>query len=169
MAEVYERATASDNRAMLVNSNRKNWKKNQNAQTTSTKQWWRCNRKSHAVKECGTDKDKLYCKFCNAKGHISEACRREKEKSRNNGTPKSSNTHKVRQITGDETPEDTDDETSDHKIGRTIVTCSDGYKVYRTTGEDGEDPEPAREVYRTMEGGNKKTSITLPPPVVMTR
>ena len=27
MAEVYERATASDNRAMMVNSNKRNWKK----------------------------------------------------------------------------------------------------------------------------------------------
>ena len=66
-------------------------------------------------------------------------------------------------MTGAETPEDTDDETSDHKVGRTIVTCSDGYKVYRTTGEDGEDQEPTDEVYRTIEGGNRKTSITPPP------
>ena len=142
VAEVYERATASDNRAMLVNSNRKNWKKNQNTQTTNTKQCWRCSRKGHAAKECKTDKDKLYCKFCKAKGHVSEACRKEKEKSRNNGAPRFSNTHKGRQITGAEIQEDTDDETSDHKVGRTIVTCSDGYKVYHMTGEDGEDQDP---------------------------
>ena len=30
------------------------------------------------------------------------------------------------------------------------------------TGEDGEDQEPAREVYRTIEGGNRKTSVTPP-------
>ena len=63
---------------------------------------------------------------------------------------------------GAETPEDMDDESSDHKVGRTIIPCSDGYKVYRMTGEDGDDQEPAREVYRTIEGGNRKTSVTPP-------
>ena len=70
--------------------------------------------------------------------------------------------HKARQVTGAETPGDTDDETSDHKIGKTTVTCSEGYKVYRMTGEDEEEQEPTREVYRTIEGGNRKTSF-IPP------
>ena len=30
VAEVYKRATASDNKAIMVNSNKKNWKRNQN-------------------------------------------------------------------------------------------------------------------------------------------
>ena len=67
------------------------------------------------------------------KKKVSEACK--KEKSRSNGNQKSGNTHKARQITGAETPEDTDDESNDHKVCRTIVTCNDSYKVYRTTGE----------------------------------
>ena len=62
------------------------------------------------------------------------------------------------------TPEDTDNESNDHKVGWTIVMCHDGYKVYRTTGEDGEDQEPTNEVYRTIEGGNRKTSVTPHPP-----
>ena len=61
---------------------------------------------------------------------------RKREKSRNNGNQKSCNTYKARQMTGAKTPEDTDDQSNDHKVGRTIVTCSDGYIVYRTTGED---------------------------------
>ena len=73
----------------------------------------------------------------------------QKEKSRSNGNQKSGNTHKARQMTEAGTPEDTDDKSNDHKVGRTIVTCHDGYKVYRTTGEDGEDQEPTDEVYRT--------------------
>ena len=64
-----------------------------------------------------------------------------------NGTPKSGNTHKAQQITGVGTPEVTDDESNDHKVGRTIITCSDGYKVYRMTGEDEEDQEPTDEVF----------------------
>ena len=143
VAEVYKRVTASDNRAMMVNSNKKNWKKNQNAQTTSTKQCWRCNRKGHITKECKTDK------FCKAKGYVSEACKKEKEKNWNNGTSRPNNARKARQVTGAETPEDTDDKANYHKVGRTIVTSSDGYKVYCMTGEDREDQEPAREVYRT--------------------
>ena len=79
VAEVYERATTSDNQAMLVNSNKTNWKKNQNAQNTSTKQCYRCNRKGHAAREYRTDKEKLYCIFCKTKGHISEACKKERE------------------------------------------------------------------------------------------
>ena len=59
-------------------------------------------------------------------------------------------------------PEDTDNESNDHKVGRTIVTSHDGYKVYRTMGEDGEDQEPTDKVYRTIEGGNRKTSV-IPP------
>ena len=70
--------------------------------------------------------------------------------------------HKVRQVTGAETPEDTEDEANDHKVGRTIITCSDSYKVYRMTGEDKEGQEPTHEVYRTIERGNRKTSVTLP-------
>ena len=61
-----------------------------------------------------------------------------------------------------------DDKSNDHKVGRTIVTCSDGYKVYRMTREDEEDQKPTDEVYRTIKGGTRKTSITPPPPV-MTR
>ena len=56
VAEVYERVTASDNRVILVNSNKKNWKKNQNTQSTGTKQCFRCNRKGHEARECRTDK-----------------------------------------------------------------------------------------------------------------
>ena len=112
------------------------------------------------AKDCRTDKEKLYCKFCRAKGHVSEACK--KEKAMSNGTPKSGNTHKAQQITDVGTPEVTDDESNDHKVGRTIITCSDGYKIYRTTGEDKEDQEPTDEVYRTIEGGTRKTSITSP-------
>ena len=70
--------------------------------------------------------------------------------------------HKVRQMTEADTPEDTEDEANKHKVGRTIVTCSDSYKVYRMTGEDNEGHEPTHEVYRTIKGGNRKTSITPP-------
>ena len=92
--------------------------------------------------------------------HVSEACKKEKAKS--NGTQKSGNMHKARQITYSGTQELTDDESNDHKVGRTIVTCSDGYKVYCTTGEDGEHQEPTNDIYRTFEGGTRKTSITPP-------
>ena len=112
------------------------------------------------ARECRTNKEKLYCKFCRAKGHVSEACK--KEKSRSNGNQKSGNTHEARQMTETGTPEHTDDESNNHNVGRTIVTCHDGYKVYRKTGEDGEDQEPTDEVYRTIEGGNRKTSVTPP-------
>ena len=61
--------------------------------------------KGHNTKKCRTEKDKLYCKFCRAKGHVSEACK--KEKTRNNGMSRPNNTHKARQVTGAETPEDT--------------------------------------------------------------
>ena len=47
------------------------------------------------------------------------------------------------------TPEHTDDKSNDNKVGRTIVTCHNGYKVYRTSGKDGEDQEPTDKVYRT--------------------
>ena len=50
----------------------------------------------------------------------------------------------------------TDDESSDHKVGRTIVSCSDDYKIYRMTGGEEEDQEPTDEVYRTIEGGTRK-------------
>ena len=150
MAETYERATASDNRAMMVNSNRRNGRKNQSTQGTSTKQCYRCNKKGHTAKDCRIDKEKLYC----------EACKKEKAKS--NGNQRSGNTHKARQITDAGSPEITDDESNDHKVGRTIVTCSDGYKVYRMTGEDEEDQKPTNKVYRTIEGGTRKTSITPP-------
>ena len=68
-------------------------------------------------------------------------------------------------MTEADTPEDTEDEANEHKVGRTIVTCSDSYKVYRMTGyprEDNEGHEPTYEVYRTIEGDNKKTSVTPP-------
>ena len=68
----------------------------------------------------------------------------------------------MRQVTGSKSPEDTDDETSDHKVGRTIVTCTNGYKIYCMTGEDKEEWEPAHEVYSTIEGGKQKTSVTPP-------
>ena len=63
---------------------------------------------------------------------------------------------------GAETSENTDDENKGNKVGRTIVTCSDGYKVYRMTGKDEEEREPTSEVYRTIEGGNRKSSVTPP-------
>ena len=71
-----------------------------------------------------------------------------KEKAKNHSNQKSGNRHKARQITDAASPEITDDKSSDNKVSRTIVTCSDGYKVYRMTGED--------------EGGTRKTSITPP-------
>ena len=58
-----------------------------------------------------------------------------------------------------------EDEANEHKVGRAIVTCSDSYKVYRMTGdprEDNEEHEPTHEVYRAIEGGNRRTSITPP-------
>ena len=94
VAETYERATASDKRAMMINSNRRNGRKNKSTQGTSTKQCYRCNKKGHTAKDRRTDKKKLYCKFCRAKGHASEACKKEKAKS--NGNQKSGNTHKAR-------------------------------------------------------------------------
>ena len=145
---------------MMVNSNRRNERKNQSTQGASTKQCYRCNKKGNMVKDCRTDKEKPYCKFCRAEGHASEAYKKEKAKS--NGNQESGNTHKARQITDAASPEITEDESSDHKVGRTIVTCSDGYKVYRMMGEDEDDQEPADEVYRTIEGGTRKTSITPP-------
>ena len=38
-----------------------------------------------------------------------------------------------------ETPEDTEDEANEHRLGRTIITCSDSYKVYRMTGDKREE------------------------------
>ena len=54
------------------------------------------------------------------------------------------------------------DEFSDHKVGRTIVSSSDDYKVYCMTGGEEEEQEPTDEVYRTIEGGTRKTSIAPP-------
>ena len=51
----------------------------------------------------------------------------------------------------------TGDESSNHKVGRTIVSCSDDYKVYRMTGGEEGEQEPTDEVYRTIEGGTRKT------------
>ena len=48
VAETYERATASDTRAMMVNSNNGFGKKNQ---STSIKTCYRCNKKGHTYKE----------------------------------------------------------------------------------------------------------------------
>ena len=134
MAETYERATASDARAMMVNSNGRYGRRNQSTQGTSVKTCYRCSKKGHTSKDCRTDKEKLYCKFCKAKGHASEACK--KQKAKNNGNQRSGNTHKARQITDAASPNLTDDESNDHKVGRTIVTCSDDYKVYRMTGRE---------------------------------
>ena len=68
----------------------------------------------------------------------------------------------MRQILDTSTPNLTDYESSDHKVGRTIVSCSDEYKIYRMTEGEEEDQEPTDEVYRTIEGGTRKTSITPP-------
>ena len=68
----------------------------------------------------------------------------------------------ARQILDAASPNLTDDESNDHKVGRTIVSCSDEYKIYRMTGGEEEDQEPTDEVYRTIEGGTRKTSITPP-------
>ena len=103
---------------------------------------------------------KLYCKFCKAKGHAPDACKKQKAKS--NGNQKSGNTHKARQILDTSTPNLTDGESNDHKVGKTIVSCSDEYKIYRMTGREEEDQEPTDGVYRTIEGGTMKTSIDPP-------
>ena len=87
---------------------------------------------------------------------------RKKQKAKNSGNQRSGNTHKARQITDAASPSPTNDESNDHKVGRTIVTCSDEYKVYRMTGREEEDQESTDEVYRTLEGGTRKTSITPP-------
>ena len=57
-----------------------------------------------------------------------EACKKEKAKS--NGNQKSGNTLKAQQITDAATPEIADEESGNHKVGRTII--------YRMTGEDEE-------------------------------
>ena len=75
---------------------------------------------------------------------------------------KSGNTHKARQMLDTSTPNLTDDESNDHKVGRAIVSCNDEYKIYRMTGREEEDQEPTDEVYRTIEGGTRKTSTTPP-------
>ena len=157
VAETYERATASDTRAMMVNSNNRFGKRSQG---TSIKTCYRCNRKGHTSKECRTDKEKLFCKHCKAKGNASNACKKNKAKS--NGNQRSGNPHKARQILDTSTPNITDNESSDQKVGRTIVSSSDDYKVYRMTGGEEEEQEPTNEVYRTIEGGTRKTSITPP-------
>ena len=48
VAEVNERATASDNRVMLVNSNKKNWKNNQSTQSNASDATGRATRKENA-------------------------------------------------------------------------------------------------------------------------
>ena len=141
----------------MVNSNNRFGKRSQG---TSTKTCYRCNRKGHTSKECRTDKEKLFCKHCKAKGHASDACKKNKAKS--NGNQRSGNPYKARQILDTSTPCITDNESSDHNVGRTIISSSDDYKVYRMTGEEDEEDEPVDEVYRTIEGGNRKTSITPP-------
>ena len=86
-------------------------------------------------------------------------------RNRKNGTPKPSNKHKARQMVNTETPDDTEDKANEHRVGRAIVMSNDHYKVYRMTGiqrEDEEECEPTHQVYRTIEGGNRKTSITPP-------
>ena len=42
-------------------------------------------------------------------------------------------------------PNLTDDKSNDHKVGRTIVSCSDEYKIYCMTGREEEDQEPTDE------------------------
>ena len=59
-------------------------------------------------------------------------------------------------------PNITDDESNDHKVGRTIVSDSDDYKVNRKTGGEDEEDEPVDGFYMTIEGGSRKTSITPP-------
>ena len=59
VAETYERATTSDARAMMVNSNDRFGKRNQGTQGTGIKTCYRCNKKGHTSKECRTDKEKL--------------------------------------------------------------------------------------------------------------
>ena len=113
---------------MIVNSNGRYGRRNQSTQGTSTKTCYRCSKKGHTSKDCRTDKEKLYCKFCKAKGHASEACK--KQKAKNNGNHKSGNMHKARQITDTASPNLTDNESNDHKVGRTIVMCSDDYKAF---------------------------------------
>ena len=73
VAETYERATASDARAMMVNSNGRYGRKNQGTQGTGIKTCYRCNKKGHTSKECRTDEEKLYCQFCKAKFRLSWA------------------------------------------------------------------------------------------------
>ena len=84
VTETYERATASDARAMMVNSNGRYGRRNQSTQGTSTKTCYRCSKKGHTAKDSRNYKEKLYCKFCKAKGHASEACKKEKAKSNGN-------------------------------------------------------------------------------------
>ena len=94
--------------------------------------------------ECGTKTKKHGCKFCKAKGHASDACKKQKAKS--NSNQKSGNTHKARQILDTASPNLTDDESNDHKVGRTIISC-DEYKIYRMTGREEKDQEPTNEVF----------------------
>ena len=68
-----------------------------------------------------------------------------RKKAKNNGNQKSGNPHKARQIMDAASPNLTDDESDDHKVGRTIVTCSDDYKVYRMTRREEEDQEQTDE------------------------
>ena len=63
---------------------------------------------------------------------------------------------------GAETPEDMEATANKHKVGRTIVTCRDSYKVYRKKGEDEVGQGPTHEVYRTIKDGYRKTSVTPP-------
>ena len=57
VAETYERATASDARAMMVNSKSRFGKRNQGTQGTGIKTCYRCNKKGHISKECRTNKE----------------------------------------------------------------------------------------------------------------
>ena len=59
LGRTHERATASDARAMMVNSNDRFGKRNQGTQGTGIKTCYRCNKKSHTSKECRTNKEKL--------------------------------------------------------------------------------------------------------------
>ena len=80
VAETYERATAFDARAMMVNSNRRNGRKNQITQGTSTEQCYRCNRKGLTAKDCRTDKEKLYSNCVELKDTYPKPVRKKKQR-----------------------------------------------------------------------------------------
>ena len=58
VAETYKRATASDARAIMVNSNGRYGRRNQSTQGTGIKTCYRYSKKGHTSKDCRTDKEK---------------------------------------------------------------------------------------------------------------